>query len=99
MEAFIRINKSNVVEFIHCAPFDPSEGMGLTREELLLQGKIVHDIPQPNASLGQKAIAMYNPDTNTIYYRYETIPLKDNQRIDLLEKAFNDLVLNQMKEG
>lgn len=95
MEAFIRVNKSNVVEFIHCAPFDPSEGMGLSREELKLQGKIVSDIPQPKASPGQKAIAMYNPDTNSIYYKYETIPMKDSKRIDLLEQALNAIMMQK----
>ena len=94
MEAFIRVNKSNVVEFIHCAPFDPSEGMGLTREELKLQGKLVHNVPEPNTPLGQRAIAMYNPDTNSIYYKYENVPLKDSKRIELMEQALNTLMMN-----
>lgn len=95
MEAFIRVNKSNVVEFIHCAPFDPAEGMGLTREELQLQGKIVHSIPEPNTPRGQRAIAMYNPDTNSIYYKYETVPLKDSKRIDLMEQALNAMMMDK----
>ena len=95
MEAFIRVNKSNVVEFIHCSPFDPSDGLGLTREELEKQGKFVQDIPDANAPLGQRAIAKYNPDTNSVYYEYETIQLKDSKRIDLLEQAVNALMFKK----
>lgn len=98
MEAFIRVNKSNIVEFIHCSPFDPSEGLGLSREELEKQGKFVHSIPEANAPLGQRAIAKYNPDTNSVYYEYETIPLKDSKRIDLLEQAVNALLLKESKD-
>ncbi|MDD3121963.1 MAG: hypothetical protein PHC62_00440 [Candidatus Izemoplasmatales bacterium] len=97
METYIRINKSNVVEFINTTPFDPREGLGMSREELDQQGKFVSSIPEPNTPLGQRAIPMYNPDTNSVYYKYETVPLKTEKRVELMEKAINAILINQMK--
>ena len=53
MDIYIRVNKSNVVEFVSTTPMDPKEGLGMTREELELQGKFVSDIPEPNTPAGQ----------------------------------------------
>ena len=97
MDIYIRVNKSNAVEFISTTPLDQKEGLGLTREELELQGKFVSEIPEPNTPIGKRAIMMYNPDTNSIYYKYESVPLPVNKRMDLAEKAINDIILNTIK--
>lgn len=94
MEIFIRVNKSNVVEFIHLNPFDPTDGLGLSREELLSQGKFVNELPDLQPKKGHKSIAMYDPDKNSVYFKYEPVPLKDSSRLDMLEKAFNAMILN-----
>lgn len=99
METYIRVNKSNVVEFMNSSPFDPKEGMGLSKDELQLQGKFVSEIPEPNTPLGKRAIPMYNPDNNSIYYEYETVPLKTEKRLELLEKAMNNILINQADSG
>lgn len=93
MEVYIRVNKSNVIEFIHHNPFHPNEGLGMSREELETQGKFVESIPEPNTPLGKRAILMYNPDTNSVYYKYETVPLKDSERLKLLEKQMNAMIM------
>ena len=95
MEAYIRVNKDNVVEFMNCRPFDPREGMGMSREELLKTGKIVSEIPEPENKLGCQTITKYDSDTNSLYYRYETVPLKDSARIEMLEKAINGILLKK----
>ncbi len=99
MDIYIRVNKSNVVEFVSTTPMDPKEGLGMTREELELQGKFVSDIPEPNTPAGQKATMMYNPDTNSIYYKYEPVPLPAKKRLDNLENAMNVMIENMMKDG
>ena len=99
MDIYIRVNKSNVVEFVSTTPMDPKEGLGMSNEELLLQGKFVSEIPEPNTPIGQRAIMMYNPDTNSIYYKYETVPLPMKQRMDNMENAMNALIMNSLKGG
>ena len=83
MDIYIRVNKSNVVEFVSTTPMDPKEGLGMTREELELQGKFVSDIPH----------------TNSIYYKYEPVPLPAKKRLDNLENAMNVMIENMMKDG
>ena len=65
----------------------------MSREELESQGKFVDNIPEPNTPLGKRAIPMYNPDTNSVYYTYETVPLKDSERLKLLEKQMNAMIM------
>ena len=97
MDIFIRVNESNVVEFMHCNPFDPSEGLGISREELEKQGKFVHELPEMKTKLGKRAIPMYDPDNNRIYYNYKSVPLKAETRLDMLEQAFNALLVENQK--
>ena len=42
---------------------------------------------------------MYNPDTNSIYYKYEPVPLPAKKRLDNLENAMNVMIENMMKDG
>ena len=59
MDVYIRVNRSNVVEFIHHNPFHPSEGLGMSREELESQGKFVDSIPEPNITLSNLVTLNY----------------------------------------
>ena len=96
MNIFVRLSKDNYVEFIHLQPFDPVNGMGLTRSELLKQGVFVKEVPEPENKVGMRAIAKYNSDTKSIEYEYKPIPLSTKERIDNMENAFNELLMSNL---
>lgn len=90
MESYIRFDEStHIITFIHHRPFDPVQGLGSTREELLKTGVFVTKFPQPSTVKGKRAIAYYNPEKDEVYYEYEPTPLSNRERFDLLEGAVN----------
>lgn len=97
MEKFIRIDENNKVTFMHNLPFDATHGMKKTREQLLEEGKLVTEIATPENIEGKYAVAMYDPDTNSVYYVYEDAPLTDSQRIDMIEDALNELLMGGLE--
>ena len=90
---YIEVDENFRVTKIHRMPFDPNNGMGYTREELEMKGFFVDEIPNPVNQVGRRSIAMYNPDTKSVYYECVGIPMSDKERIDYLENAL-DAVLN-----
>lgn len=89
---YIETDENFRVTKIHRMPFDPTNGMGYTREELEERGFFVDDIPEPVHQIGRRSIAMYNPDTKSIYYESVGIPLSDKERVEYVENAFNALL-------
>lgn len=92
---YIQTDGNRRVTKIHYNPFDPVQGTGETREEMEKTGFFVDEIPEPKNITGRRAIAMYNPDTNGIYYEYVGIPLSERERLDLIEGTLNELLINQ----
>lgn len=93
---YIEIDNNFRVTKIHRMPFDPNNGMGYSREELEKKGFFVNTIPDPVNKTGKRAVAMYNPDTKSIYYEYVNIPMSDKHRIELMENALNTMIQNGM---
>ena len=91
---YIETDENFRVTKIHRMPFDPNNGMGYTREELEKKGFFVEEVPEPINKPGRRSIAMYNPDTKSIYYEYVGIPMSDKERVDQLENAMNFLMRN-----
>lgn len=91
-EVYLRIGKNNIIECIHRAPFDPTNGLQMTRDELEKTGVFVDSVPEPEMKEGQRAIAKYNSDTKSVYYEYVNVPLSANERLDQLEAAFNEVL-------
>lgn len=91
---YIEIDNDFRVTKIHRMPFDPNNGMGYSREELEKKGFFVKEVPNPVNKAGKRAVAMYNPDTKSIYYEYVNIPLSDKKRMELLENALNTMIQN-----
>ena len=89
---YIETDENFRVTKIHRMPFDPTNGMGYTREELEKRGFFVDEIPEPVHQVGRRSIAMYNPDTKSIYYEFVGIPLSDKERLEYVENAFNALL-------
>ena len=91
---YIETDENFRVTKIHRMPFDPNNGMGYTREELEKKGFFVDSIPEPVNQIGKRSIAMYNPDTKSIYYDYVSIPVSDKDRLEQLENAMNFIMRN-----
>lgn len=89
---YIETDENFRVTKIHRMPFDPVNGMGYTREELEKKGFFVDEIPEPVHQVGRRSVAMYNPDSKTVFYEYVGIPMSDRERLDELEKATNFLL-------
>lgn len=91
-EIYLRIGKSNVIECIHRAPFDPTNGLQMTRDELEKTGVFVNVVPDAEMREGYRAVAKYNPDTKSVYYDYVSVPLSNSERLEQLEEAFNEFI-------
>ena len=91
---YIETDENFRVTKIHRMPFDPNNGMGYTREELEKKGFFVEEIPESVHQTGKRSIAMYNPDTKSIYYEYVTTNLSDKERLENAEKFLNFLAMN-----
>ena len=91
---YIETDENFRVTKIHRMPFDPNNGMGYTREELEKKGFFVTEIPEPKNQIGKRSIAMYNPDTKSIYYEYVSVNLSDKERVEQLENAMNFMMRN-----
>ena len=96
---YIETDENFRVTKIHRMPFDPNNGMGYTREELEKKGFFVEEVPEAVNKTGKRAIAMYNPDTKSIYYEYANIALSDKERADQLENAFNYFLMRNAIYG
>lgn len=96
-EVYIRVDKkTNRITFVHKMPFDPINGLGQTRDELLKTGFFIPYYPEPAMKLGKRAVPYYDYEKKEVTYDYENIPLSDSQRLELLENAMNDVVLSSI---
>ena len=99
-EVYIRVDKStNKITFVHKMPFDPINGLGQTREELLKTGFFISNYPEPAMKIGKRAITYYDYEKKEVSYQYENLPLSDSERISLMEAALNDMILNNNQES
>lgn len=69
---FIRTENTKVM-FTHFMPFDEKYGMGKTEEELLKEGYLIDEIPEPEHQEGKIAEAHYMPEQG-YYYEYVDAP-------------------------
>ncbi len=93
---YVKTDGNRRVTLIHRNPFDPVQGTGETREEMEKTGFFVDEVPEPKNITGRRAIAMYSPDTNSIYYEYVGIPLSERERLDLIEGVLNEMLTNSL---
>lgn len=91
---YIEVGKNNIVTKMHRAPFNPTYGLGMSKEELEANnGFFVDEVPEPDMIEGKIAIMKYNADTKKIYYEYETKPLSNKERIGNIESVLNELIM------
>lgn len=88
MKKFIRVEGTKVT-FTHYMPFDVKEGLGKTEEELLKEGYILDDIPEPQRIEGKIAEAHYTPEKG---YYYEYIDAPSSQNMTLVQAVKNGTI-------
>lgn len=96
---YIRVDSNNMITLSHRQPFDPVNGLGKSKEELEKTGYFIDSMPEPRAVIGQRAIPYFNPETRTVTYKYTAAPVSSQQRLDMLEQAFNELVMMTLGIG
>lgn len=97
---FVKINVDNTIASIHYQPFNEKYGLGMTEDELRLEGILVDSIPEPEQLEGKVPILKYN-GTN-LFYEYENVTLspeeQTKQEIELL-KSQNAQMLFALVQG
>lgn len=93
-EIYIKVDQdTHVVTFVHRRPFDPINGLGISREELLKTGFFVDEFPEPVPRIGKRATAYYDHEKKQVYYEYGPTPFTAKNRLDLMEQATNDMIV------
>lgn len=67
-----------VVGSIHYMPFDPTHGLGKTREELSKTGMFIDKLPEPELVKDSTSLLCVNPERGDAWYKYERIPEQPN---------------------
>lgn len=83
---YIKLNDSKDVEFIHYKPFDPIDGLGISKDELILGGVFVDAIPEPIEVDGKTSVLKYDHNTESMYYEYIERPLTQEEELKLLKE-------------
>lgn len=74
------------IGLIHNMPFDPSNGLKKTEDELNATGVLVEDIPEPKPPEGKQSLGIFvNKATKEVWWEYEDIPItpEEQQKADI----------------
>lgn len=71
MKKFIRTEGTKVT-FTHYMPFDEKNGLGKTEDELLKEGYLLDEIPEPQQQEGKVAEAHFSPEQG-FWYEYTDV--------------------------
>lgn len=88
MEVFIRADNNGMVTYTHYRPFDKVVGMNKSRNELLKEGHLVPNIPEPKLLDGYRSVAYYDRTTNEVYHKYVEIPKTTDDKVKELEEKY-----------
>lgn len=72
---FMKLDTNNGIDLIHYTPFDNSNGLEKTKEELLKEGILVDYIPEPEQIEGKVPVLKY--DGTNLYYEYQDAPIDE----------------------
>ncbi|PGT89225.1 hypothetical protein [Bacillus sp. AFS040349] len=84
------------LSYIHHMPFDETEGLGKTKEELLKEGFLVESLPTMEEQIGKMPILKVD-SANQLYYEYIDRPLSPEEKITQLEAENSFFVLEMLK--
>lgn len=112
---FIKVNELNEVIFRHLMPFDEKHGLKKTKEQLLLEGYLISEIPEPE---NNGMIPKLKFDGENLFYEYseltpapkvnefqelrnEVAELREqnNHLVDTLDMVLTDLIPSLFEGG
>lgn len=94
MKKFITIEngaKEGKVMLTHYMPFDAVDGLGKTEAELLKEGVLVDEIPEPEQIDGKIATPYYT-EKDGYHYIYEDAPQTQGQNMTLVQAVRNGTI-------
>lgn len=89
MKKFITIEngaKEGKIMLTHYMPFDAVDGLGKTEEELLKEGVLVDEVPEPELITGKIATPYYT-EKDGYHYIYEDAPQTQGQNMTLVQSV------------
>lgn len=94
---YIKYNDNNKVTFVHYMPFDETNGLGKTKEELLNTGALVELSQEPQLQEDKVPVTYYDPIYNTAYYEMEDIPEQPKTKEEQLKSQIDQLALTVLQ--
>jgi hypothetical protein len=85
------------IGFIHYMPFDETNGLGKTKEELLQTGALVELPQEPQPQEGKIPVMYYNSVNNTAYYEMEDIKPQPKTKEEQLQDQVDQLALTVLQ--
>ena len=86
-----------IIGYIHNMPFDATNGLNRTEEQLLQEGKLVEVDTKPVAAEGKEPVMYYNPNTNRCFWELVDIPKSIEQnaqeQIEELKQSIAELTV------
>lgn len=89
MKKFITVDKTGKVQLTHYMPFDAKNGMGKTEAELLQEGYLLDEIPEPEQQAGKIPVAYYTVEAG-FYYQYVDAPLTPEEEMQARMQALEE---------
>ncbi|KAJ51105.1 hypothetical protein BD780_000227 [Clostridium tetanomorphum] len=87
------------IGYKHYMPFDSTNGLNKTKEQLEQEGILIEGISEPQQIEGKQSIMYYNPVENIIFYEYEDIlKPKENIEKETFTKTLAELTVENKKK-
>ena len=93
---FLRL-EGNKVMLIHYMPFDAVNGLHKTEAELLQEGALVDEVPDPQVIAGKTAMPYYTPERG-FYYEYVDDPNYRPQAMTLADSVRSGVITAEQYE-
>lgn len=99
---FVEVLENGNTGLVHYMPFDKEFGLGKSEQELLSNGLLVDNVPQPEVIDGKNPILKVDANKK-LFYEYVVRPLTQDEEIAQLKKqqalmqtAIDDLIFGGM---
>ena len=89
--------EGNKVTLIHNMPFDETHGFHKTEEELLRDGILLDEVPEPENIDGKIALPYYTPEKG-LYYEYEDAPQEPSAPFNLADSVSAGVITPEQYE-
>lgn len=94
---YVEYDKSNRIVHTHFMPFDTTDGLGKSKEELLKTGALIELPLEPEKQESKIAVMFYNRTDNTAFYKLEDMPIQSKTKEEQLQEQVNQLALTVLQ--